>query len=99
MTWQTAVAILSIGMIVGLFGGYELRGWLGSRALQQLRDAAQSLLETLPRCDHCSRVATHAYRRGEERFCTEHAPNACPPYPRATAIKILKGLLGRERNL
>lgn len=90
---------MAIAWLAGfLFGGafwLKVAEW----KWQNFRDAAESLLETLPRCVKCTRLATHAFRRGEDRWCWECAPSGCPAYPRHIAIKKLKTMLGRERNL
>ncbi len=45
------------------------------------------LTATLPKCDACPEAATRAFRRGEGRWCDAHAPEGCPPYPRAEALR------------
>ena len=72
------------------------------------RESLRGLVATLPRCDGrlvvsptrglqtyepCRRPATHAYRRGEERYCWVHAPPGCPAYPRASALRAALALL------
>ena len=63
MTWGNCFA-LAFGLLSGLFLGLHLAAYQWRR----FRDAAEALLETLPRCSRCNRIATHAHRRGEDRF-------------------------------
>lgn len=70
---------------------------------RELRDAARELLAALPKCDAvcewmgttatCRNPATRAFRRGEGRWCWDHAPPGCPAYPREPAVRDLWSLL------
>jgi hypothetical protein len=53
----------------------------------KLVDASRRLVHSLPRCTYCPQPATHAYRRGEARYCDGCAPSECPPYPRAQPLR------------
>src|SRR6202012_5790828 len=60
----------------------------------RFRNALAFLVSTLPKCGLCDRPATKAYERGGRRWCHEHAPEDCPDYPRAAALRIAEGLKG-----
>lgn len=66
---------------------------LAFRAYKQLRLASIRLIQSLPRCDQCTRPATHAYRRGEARYCQTHRPADCPPYPRTEHLERLQEVI------
>ena len=59
----------------------------------------RALYETLPKCsgilnvEECAHPATKAFRRGEGRWCDTHAPEGCPDYPRAPAVRRAANLL------
>ena len=54
------------------------------------------LCATLPKCDSCTDPATKAFRRGEGRWCDAHAPQGCPDYPRAAALRKAAAALRGE---
>jgi hypothetical protein len=89
----------AVCIAAGFIGAMTLRiarvGALHDRH-QALRYLAQNLLDHLPECDNCTRVATHAFRRGEGRWCAGHCPNECPAYPRAEPVRQLEMALERE---
>lgn len=57
-----------------------------------MRTAAKALVDSLPKCDRCTKPATRAYGRGGERFCDEHGEDV-PEYPRAAPLRTLIKLL------
>ena len=63
----------------------------------EVRMALRALVDALPRCGSCSAPATRAWRRGEDRWCDEHAPEGCPEYPRAVPLRAALALLGVGR--
>ena len=65
-----------------------------SADLTQAEEVLRRLYETLPKCDDCKRAATKAFKRGEGRWCDRHAPEGCPDYPRAAALRHAERLLG-----
>lgn len=82
------------------------KGWRISAeaSLASLREAARALVESLPKCDKCSKPATRALRRGEDRRCDDHPalrfeePDGhyyrdAPEYPRAVPLRALVALL------
>lgn len=68
--------------------------------LSQYGDVLRQLYDTLPKCigvgpdHHCNHPATKAFRRGEGRWCDLHAPEGCPDYPRAEALRRATKILG-----
>ncbi len=54
---------------------------------QRAAHVLHKLVESLPRCGECRKPATRAFKRGENRWCDEHAPAGCPDYPRAKALR------------
>jgi hypothetical protein len=68
-------------------------------ALYRARAVLRELVDALPRCDHCHAPATRAHGRGGARYCDEHAPAGCPPYPRAEPLRRALAALGRERPM
>jgi hypothetical protein len=59
----------------------------------EMREHVRELLDNLPKCVECQRPATCAYELTQKRFCDDHAPDECPEYPRANAMrKIMKRL-------
>ena len=67
----------------------------------RLRDAAQALIDALPKCDRCGDTATRAFERGGGRYCDTHAvvifgddnTATAPEYPRAAPLRALIALL------
>jgi len=55
--------------------------------MQHVINALNDLVWSLPKCDNCLTPATKAYKRGEGRWCDKHAPEGCPDYPRAQAVR------------
>lgn len=80
--------------------------------LEQDRDAVyatlRKLVESLPKCDECSKPATRAFERGAGRWCDDHKSvifgqntrriysEDAPDYPRAEALREAMKLLGME---
>jgi hypothetical protein len=64
--------------------------------VEALADVVATLVASLPRCDACDAPATHAWRRGEGRWCSAHALPGCPPYPRAAPLEALQSLLAHR---
>jgi hypothetical protein len=69
--------------------------------LNQVADILRQLYTSLPKCDGdpdkgetCGHPATKAWRRGEGRWCDLHAPEGCPDYPRAEALRRAAKILG-----
>lgn len=60
-------------------------------------EAADRLVQALPKCDQCESPATRAYRRGAARFCDNHGA-VVPPYPRAQPLRDTIAALAELRK-
>lgn len=74
--------------------------WLSDLVAQCARLSRYSrvladLVEALPTCADCSAPAT-CRRRGEGRWCDEHAPKGCLEYPRSAPLRRALDLLAKK---
>lgn len=65
------------------------------KELELVRAQRDALYDALPKCSHCTNVATRAFKRGDARYCDVCAPKfprdefVAPDYPRAEAVRAI----------
>lgn len=62
--------------------------------IEALESALTDLIDSLPKCDQCTRPATRAWERGKGRYCDEDGL-LVPDYPRAPALRKAIALLAK----
>jgi hypothetical protein len=71
---------------------YEKKDSAEARA-RGLAATLRALVDSLPRCDFCDRLATRAWKRGDWRYCDAHGKDVVPEYPRAKALREAQAAL------